>query len=83
MSDIAKVLSLGNGEYRITFPAHIKFDMNFFLQAGTHKIRVVSPDDKSDLASGVEGERETLLSWLQSVGVDVENLKSYEDAMTD
>jgi hypothetical protein len=77
------VASLGNGEYQITFPQPIKFDMNFFLQAGTHKIRVLSPDDRSEMAIGVEGEREILLSWLQSVGVDQDNLKSYEEAMTE
>ncbi len=37
-----------------------------------------------DMVIGVEGERETLLDWLRSLEmIDEENMKSYEEAMTE
>ena len=84
MAEKVVVSPLGNNEYRITFPKPIKFDMKFFLQAGTHKIRILSPNEKKEMVIGVEGEKETLLSWLRSLGaIDEVNIKSYEEAMTD
>jgi hypothetical protein len=84
MTDKAIVSPLGNGEYRIMFPKPTKFDMNFILTAGDHKIRVLSTDKNREDVIGVEGEKQTLLSWLRSIGgIDEANMKSYEESMTE
>jgi hypothetical protein len=84
MADKVLVSSLGNGEYRLTFPKPIKFDMNVFLQTGSHNMRLLSPDESRETIIGIEGKRETLLDWLRSLeGVDEANLKSYEESMTE
>lgn len=78
------VSKLGHDEYRITFPRPVKFDMNLFLLAGTHKIRLVSPNEDREKVIAIEGEKETLLDWLRSIGgITEEAIKSYEDAMSD
>ena len=74
---------LGNGEYRITFLSSLKFTINFFLLAGTHKIRILS-DDECNLVFGVEGERETLLDWLGSLdGVTQNAIEEFAQTMKD
>jgi hypothetical protein len=84
MENKARVAPLGNGEYQIIWPEPFKFDMNFFLLAGTHKIRVLLQDGSEDIVTGVEGERETLLDWLRSLEmIDDANMKEYEEAMTE
>ena len=84
MSDKAIVESLGNREYRITWPKPFKLAMNFFLLARSYQIKVVSPEESGELVSGVEGEKESLLSWLRSIEIiDEANLKSFEEAMTE
>jgi hypothetical protein len=84
MANGVSVASLGNGEYRIMWEQPVKFDMKFLLLAGTHNLRVISPDESQEMVIGVEGERETLLDWLRSLEIiDEENMKFYEEAMTD
>ncbi len=77
------VYSLGNTEYRITFVEPFKFTMNFFLLAGSHKIRILSDSD-AELVFGVEGERDVLISWLKSLnGVTREAIDEFASSMTD
>jgi hypothetical protein len=77
------VSSLGNGEYRIIFIEPFKFTMNFFLLSGTHKMRVLS-DKECEFVFGIEGRREVLLSWLQSInGVTKQAIEDFASCMTD
>lgn len=79
---MAVVSPLGNDEFRITWPEPFKFDMKFILLAGSYNIRVLSTDETREMVIGVEGKKETLLSWLRSLGyIDEENLRSYEESM--
>ncbi len=77
------VSSLGNDEYRITFAQPIKYTMNFFLLAGTHKMRVLS-DKEMEMVFGVEGKKKVLLSWLESLQVVTkEAMDEFEALMTE
>ena len=83
MTDKAIVEFQGNNEYRITWPEPFKLDMKFFLLARSYKIKTFSPDESGELVISVEGEKESLLSWLRDIEViDEENLKSFEESMT-
>ena len=83
MTDKAIVEFQGNNEYRITWPKPFKLDMKFFRLARSYKIKAFSPDESGELVISVEGEKESLLSWLRDIEViDEENLKSFEEAMT-
>lgn len=58
------------------------YNMKFILLAGSHNIRVLSTDETREMVIGVEGKKETLLSWLRSLGyIDEENLRSYKESM--
>ena len=75
------VFGLGGGRYRITFMVPFIFDMNFFFLAGSHDIRVLCDRD-GKFAFGVEGERETLISWLQSLsGITQEAINEFASSM--
>ena len=83
MANQVNVASLGDGEYRITWPQSVRFDLKTLLLACTHYLRVLSLEEDEDRVIGVEGERELLLKWLRSLEmVDEENMKLYEEAMT-
>ncbi|RMD65790.1 hypothetical protein D6817_05415 [Candidatus Pacearchaeota archaeon] len=62
------VESLGDGEYRILFAEPVKFSIKFLLLAGSHNLRVITDND-TELAFGVEGKRETLLNWMDSLEI--------------
>ena len=73
----------GNDEYRITWPEPFKLDTKFFLLARSEEMKVVSPDESGEMVIGVEGKKQSLLSWLREIEViDEDNLKSFEEAMT-
>jgi hypothetical protein len=79
------VSSIGNGEYRIVFAQPIEFDgqIDFFIIASAHSVKLLLPGGTGEIAIGVEGKKESLLSWLRSLDVDEASLKSYADAMTE
>lgn len=83
MANGVSIASLGDGEYRITWPQPVKFDLKTLFLACAHQIRVLSQEEDEDKVIGIEGERETLLNWLRSLEmIDEENMKFYEEAMT-
>jgi hypothetical protein len=77
------ISSIGNGEYRILFAQPIEFDgrTDFFILASVHGVKLLLPVETGETAMGVEGKKESLLSWLRSLDVDEASLKSYADAM--
>ena len=84
MANGVSVASLGDGQYRITWPQPVRFDLKTLLLACTHHLRVLSQEEDEDQVIGVEGERELLLNWLRSLQViDEENMKLYDEAMTE
>ena len=83
MANGVSIASLGDGEYRITWPQPVKFDLKTLFLACIHHLRVLSQVENEDMVIGVEGERELLLNWLRSLEmIDEENMKLYEEAMT-
>lgn len=83
MANGVSVVSLGDGEYRITWPQPVRFDLKTLLLACLHHIKVLSQEEDEDQVIGVKGERESLLNWLRSLEmIDEENMKLYEEAMT-
>ena len=77
------VSSLGDGTYRITFVEPFKFTMNFFLLAGSHRMKILSDSD-AEFVFGVEGKKEVLISWLNSLnGVTQEAINEFASSMTD
>jgi hypothetical protein len=76
------VTSLGDNEYRITYYEPFKYTMKFFMLVSSHNIRVLS-DREYQLVFGVEGKRETLLSWYRSLsGVAPEVIDELDELMT-
>ncbi len=60
------VNDIGNGEFRITFKKPIENTYDFSIVAGSHNIRIFV-DKKAQFIVGIEGKRETLLSWYRSL----------------
>ena len=79
------VTSFGNGIFRITSSNPMKLNMRFLLLARTHKIQILTDSDgESQLVLGVQGERDILLNWLESLEIlSPEELENYRDLMND
>ena len=85
MTEQDVVSSIGNDEYRIMFAQPIEFDgqLDFFSLASIHGIKLLLPGETGEIALGVEGKKESLLSWLRSLDVDEASLKAYANAMSE
>ncbi len=77
------ITSFRNGYFRITLPEPMKYSMNFFLSVRQYNIKVLT-DIEYGLVFGIEGKRDTLLSFLENIeGATKEIMDEYKLLMTD
>lgn len=84
-SEFNIVTSFGNGMFRITWAHPPKLTMKLYLLLRTHNIEVLTDSEgESQLVLGVQGRRDVLLSWLESLQIfNEEELENYKELMTD
>lgn len=76
----AIVSSLGNNNFRVTFPKKLSAEYAFLL-TGSHQLSIVLSKSKK-YADAFEGTRENILLWLKSLpGITEEAMKSFEHSM--